>query len=187
MHESYRADLWNVVSLVEGGCGDDWFDYFRYWLILQGKETFERVLARPETIADFDPRTSDLSNQDLGGVARAAYEKQTGQADMPYDGPTGPGEFKGELLNSEGLRRRYPDLWERFVKEEQQGGAGSLSAYFRRLFTEHPQLLDSPGLDEALACFIRDHPWELGSPTIKAVAMNVKSSLRSERARRSNG
>ena len=26
------------------GCSDDTFDYFRGWLIAQGKETFEKVL-----------------------------------------------------------------------------------------------------------------------------------------------
>jgi hypothetical protein len=33
MAESYRWDLWGAASLINGGCGDDGFDYFRGWLL----------------------------------------------------------------------------------------------------------------------------------------------------------
>src|SRR5690242_19263203 len=42
MTVSYRADLWAVAYTVNGGASDDGFDYFRGWLIAQGRETFER-------------------------------------------------------------------------------------------------------------------------------------------------
>src|SRR5262249_52563610 len=35
---SYHWDLWAVAYAARGGCGDDEFDYFRQWLILQGRE-----------------------------------------------------------------------------------------------------------------------------------------------------
>ena len=45
--ESYRWDLWAVAYIVNGGCSDDCFDYFRGWLIAQGREYFETALASP--------------------------------------------------------------------------------------------------------------------------------------------
>jgi len=33
MNESYTTELWAAADLVNGGCGDDCFDYFRAWLI----------------------------------------------------------------------------------------------------------------------------------------------------------
>src|SRR5258708_32329909 len=46
-NRSYRWDLWAVAYIVRGGCGDDEFDYFRGWLILQGKSIFTKALADP--------------------------------------------------------------------------------------------------------------------------------------------
>jgi protein tyrosine phosphatase (PTP) superfamily phosphohydrolase (DUF442 family) len=36
MAESYRRDLWGAAYLINGGCSDDGFDYFRSWLLGQG-------------------------------------------------------------------------------------------------------------------------------------------------------
>jgi hypothetical protein len=183
MRECYRADLWDIVSVVQGGCSDDGFAYFRYWLILQGKDTFHRVLANPESIADFEHNPSGLSNQEFGSVALCAYRKKTGGRDMPYDGPRGPGQLKGRLLSNEERRRRYPALWDRFADGDPQvRQTESVSDYFRRLFADHPHFLSSRDSDEALQCFLRDHPGEQVTERIKAAMLNVKSSLRRERA-----
>ncbi|KJY36516.1 DUF4240 domain-containing protein, partial [Streptomyces sp. NRRL S-495] len=42
MADSYRAPLWSAAYVINGGCSDDGFDYFRGWLIAQGRGTFER-------------------------------------------------------------------------------------------------------------------------------------------------
>ncbi|WP_308307228.1 DUF4240 domain-containing protein [Streptomyces sp. ISL-10] len=52
MADSYRNPLWAAAYVVNGGCSDDGFDYFRGWLIAQGRTTFERVLADPDTLAE---------------------------------------------------------------------------------------------------------------------------------------
>ncbi|WP_128376675.1 DUF4240 domain-containing protein [Streptomyces cavernae] len=49
---SYRSALWGAAHIVNGGCSDDAFEYFRGWLITQGRETFERVVADPDALAD---------------------------------------------------------------------------------------------------------------------------------------
>src|ERR1700761_5447152 len=43
MAESYRTELWAAAYEINGGCSDDLFEYFRGWLILQGRAVFERV------------------------------------------------------------------------------------------------------------------------------------------------
>ena len=52
MHESYRWDLWAVASIMNGGCSDDGFDYFRQWVIAQGREFFEAVMQAPERASE---------------------------------------------------------------------------------------------------------------------------------------
>ncbi|MFG2305548.1 DUF4240 domain-containing protein [Actinacidiphila glaucinigra] len=51
MADSYRVPLWAAAYVINGGCSDDGFDYFRGWLIAQGREVFERVLADPDALA----------------------------------------------------------------------------------------------------------------------------------------
>ena len=35
MRASYNRDLWAAAYIINGGCSDDGFDYFRAWLIAQ--------------------------------------------------------------------------------------------------------------------------------------------------------
>jgi hypothetical protein len=52
MAGSYRCPLWAAAYVINGGCSDDGFDYFRGWLIVQGREVFERAVADPDSLAD---------------------------------------------------------------------------------------------------------------------------------------
>ncbi|MFI0504020.1 DUF4240 domain-containing protein [Streptomyces albogriseolus] len=51
MADSYTNPLWAAAYVINGGCSDDGFDYFRGWLIAQGRETFERAVADPDALA----------------------------------------------------------------------------------------------------------------------------------------
>jgi hypothetical protein len=52
MAASYRKSLWAAAYVITGGCSDDGFEYFRGWLIAQGREVFERSVADPDSLAD---------------------------------------------------------------------------------------------------------------------------------------
>src|ERR1700730_10519523 len=52
MDVSYLDKLRGAAYLVHGGASDDAFDYFRGWLIAQGRAVFERALADPDSLAD---------------------------------------------------------------------------------------------------------------------------------------
>ena len=49
---AYAWDLWAAGYLIQGGMGDDSFDYFRNWVIAQGRAAFDRALADPDSLAD---------------------------------------------------------------------------------------------------------------------------------------
>ncbi|QDU23593.1 DUF4240 domain-containing protein [Urbifossiella limnaea] len=49
---AYRQDLWGAAYLVNGGCSDDGFQYFRWWLVLQGRAAFDAAIADPDTLAE---------------------------------------------------------------------------------------------------------------------------------------
>jgi hypothetical protein len=78
--ESYTWELWAAAYLINGGCGDDGFDYFRAWLITQGERIFTGVVRDPETLADYpDEFPEDVECEAFMYAAGQAYEEQTGQ------------------------------------------------------------------------------------------------------------
>ncbi|NRQ30770.1 DUF4240 domain-containing protein [Nonomuraea sp. NN258] len=84
MAASYRNPLWAAAYLINGGCSDDLFDYFRGWLISQGREVFERAVADPDTLAELPvvraaaENGEDLECEEMLGVARRAHVAATG-------------------------------------------------------------------------------------------------------------
>ncbi|MER5881864.1 DUF4240 domain-containing protein [Streptomyces sp. NPDC060235] len=119
-NRAYRWDLWGAAWVLLDGASDDAFDFFRCWLIGQGREVFEGAMHDPDTLAelldDFDEEI-DGDGEELGYAADEAYEQLTGAVapDLGIPGaaaePAGtPLDFENEPLVAE----RYPKLWERF-------------------------------------------------------------------------
>src|SRR5262245_53974222 len=44
-------NLWGAAYLMNGGCSDDGFEYFRAWLMAQGRRTFEKAVEDADTKA----------------------------------------------------------------------------------------------------------------------------------------
>ncbi|MEM7517465.1 MAG: DUF4240 domain-containing protein, partial [Planctomycetota bacterium] len=81
IEESYTWELWGAAYVIRGGCGDDGFEYFRNWLISEGRKVFEKALRDPDSLADL-PRIEDAENEAFGYVAQEVYEELTG-GDFP--------------------------------------------------------------------------------------------------------
>lgn len=80
---SYQGDLWCAAYIMNGGCSDDGFDYFRAWLIAQGKETFYNALNNPDSLADL-PQTGDEAEYEFEHMMYVAGEafKEKYQGDI---------------------------------------------------------------------------------------------------------
>lgn len=115
---SYRWDLWGAAYLLNGGCSDDGFEYFRGWLIAQGREVFERALEDPDTLADLplvrrgaaagDPPV--LECESMYGVVRQAYRMLTGTTTLPVGGSYPPLRQTWAFDDEQQVRRRLPRL-----------------------------------------------------------------------------
>ena len=116
---AFRWDLWGADYVIHGGASDDAFDYFRCWLIAQGKEVFEKVLADPDSLGDLvaSGRTEPLENEAFGHVAAQLWKHQTGYkfGRMPSD-QSSEDAPDGEPFeeDDDALAKRYPRLWARF-------------------------------------------------------------------------
>ncbi|MFB7184839.1 DUF4240 domain-containing protein [Streptomyces sp. NPDC056230] len=85
MAASYRAPLWAAAYTINGGCSDDGFDYFRGWLMAQGREVFERVVADPDALAELPviraaaAEREEMECESMLAVAWGAHRAATGQ------------------------------------------------------------------------------------------------------------
>ncbi|MEU6488458.1 DUF4240 domain-containing protein [Streptomyces sp. NPDC046887] len=119
-NRAYTWELWGAAAVLLGGASDDAFDYFRCWLIGQGREVFEGGVHEPDSLAElldgFDEEI-DGDGEELGYAADEAYEQLTG-ADTPDLGiapqPPEPEGVSFDLADRSALAERYPRLWERF-------------------------------------------------------------------------
>jgi hypothetical protein len=116
--ESYRNDLWAAAYIIQGGCSNDGFEYFRCWLIAQGKKVYEAALRDPETLADAidldeDEREEviDTVGNDMVGIAWQAYSAKTGQ-EMPSRSVKL--RLKGRKWKEEEVDALYPTLAAKF-------------------------------------------------------------------------
>ncbi|MEU0041334.1 MULTISPECIES: DUF4240 domain-containing protein [unclassified Streptomyces] len=119
-NRAYRWDLWGAAWVLLDGASDDAFDFFRCWLIGQGREVFEGAMHDPDALAelldDFD-EDLDGDGEELGYAADEAYEQLTGVVAPDLGIPPPSPEPEGTPLDFENegvLSERYPKLWERF-------------------------------------------------------------------------
>ncbi|MFI8456376.1 DUF4240 domain-containing protein [Kitasatospora sp. NPDC101447] len=116
---AYQNDLWGAAYLLLDGASEDTFDYFRCWLIAQGRDVFEGGLADPDDLADLLPEfdeEEDGEAEDIGYAADEAYERLTGLP-LPEVGGRQPGRPSGAALDFDDpdvMAKRFPKLWERY-------------------------------------------------------------------------
>jgi hypothetical protein len=122
MDKASTWDLWGVAEILAGGCSDDWFAYFRAWLVSMGQKEYERALHDPESVDVIRklPGVEDIFFEQLTYVPGRVYRKKTGKE--PPDvkkiyatrvpGPTGV-----RWSTEEDLARRFPRLYSKYSED----------------------------------------------------------------------
>lgn len=119
---SYSWALWGAAYLINGGCSDDGFDYFRGWLVAQGRAVFEAALTNPDSLADaltgVDTDEGDCECEDILYVANDAHREQTNQ-DLDGESVELPALGDGwDFDDGDEMAARYPRLWAMFGWDE---------------------------------------------------------------------
>jgi hypothetical protein len=79
-YESYRPLLWAAAYLINGGCSDDGFAYFRGWLITQGAAVFSQTVDNPDALADVIPSQQiDFECEEIQSLAQDIYHERAGE------------------------------------------------------------------------------------------------------------
>lgn len=131
-HISYKQELWAVAYVVLGGCSDDGFDYFRFWLIVQGQKVFYNALENADTLCDVfseleDPEGDDYPEQeDLNYAVQKVLEERTGDEDFFYTVEenyllpqyTHKIELEWEEDNEESIRKVCPRTFDKWWEND---------------------------------------------------------------------
>ncbi|MFI7427567.1 DUF4240 domain-containing protein [Micromonospora sp. NPDC049836] len=125
---SYKVDLWGAAYLINGGASDDGFEYFRGWLMTQGRAVFARAVADPDSLAELPRvRAAALSGEefeceDMLVVAWEAYRKATA-AELPaVREPVAVPDLNDfwDFDDPDEARRRLPRLATLFVEPPEE-------------------------------------------------------------------
>lgn len=119
--ESYSSDLWAAAYIINGGCSDDGFDYFRAWLISKGHRTYYSVISNPEKLTDVI-NTKDagyIENENFLNIAHEAYQLKTKKSNYWVSDSSLLSDPIPELVfdwseSEESLMNKYPKLVEKF-------------------------------------------------------------------------
>ncbi len=79
MVDAYTSELWCAGFLINEGCSDSSFDFFRSWLVTRGKEVYEKAISNPDSLADIIEKGRDCYFRTLENIAFDAFENKTGE------------------------------------------------------------------------------------------------------------
>lgn len=114
IHRAYRWDLLGAACVINGGCSDDLFRYFRDWLISEGSETYERAMNDPESLAELGRDCSDLEL--FGYVALEVYEDKCG-GELNRRFTLELDDLQGESWDNDDLPNLFPRLSEIYAEK----------------------------------------------------------------------
>jgi Protein of unknown function (DUF4240) len=120
-------DLWGAAYVINGGCSDDDFTDFRSWVVSQGRDTYLRAYADPDSLVEVLPgrgwlrhllrQPVSLGAEDYAYAAGEVYESRTENKIYEADEYSNLSEVdsrepSGEPFDedADALRQRYPRL-----------------------------------------------------------------------------
>lgn len=124
LYDTYTSEMWCAAYIMNGGCSDDCFEYFRCWLISRGESTYKKAKQNPDLLIDEVVDGQDLYDfESFWYVALQAFERNTGKdlyEFIDYDNfTTREGkypaiEFNWKEDSPESMKRICPRLFEKF-------------------------------------------------------------------------
>lgn len=84
-NQIYNSEMWCAAYIMNGGCSDDGFEYFKSWVISKGKEVYYKVQKNPDALIEYATLEMDeYEFEQFNYVAFDAYNKMTGEQLYDY-------------------------------------------------------------------------------------------------------
>jgi hypothetical protein len=100
--------LWGAAYIMNGGCSDDGFIYFRDWLISEGEQTYKTAVANPDSLVALT-RRDYFELEAFGYAALKAYAAK-GMGELERDFKVEYAVTTGEEFTVRDLPTRLPAL-----------------------------------------------------------------------------
>ncbi|MEZ4936905.1 MAG: DUF4240 domain-containing protein [Crocinitomicaceae bacterium] len=125
LYDTYNSEMWCAGYIMNGGCSDDGFEYFRNWVISRGKSAYYKAKENPDSLIDEKDNGEDgmFDFEGFWYVALDAFNKKTGKDLYDYidydnfktsEGSYPQFEFTWEEENPESMKKLCPRLFEHF-------------------------------------------------------------------------
>lgn len=80
LYDTYSSEMWCAGYILNGGCSDDGFEYFRNWVISCGKEVYYDAKENPDNlISQIEEGKDEYELEDFWFVALTAFKNKTGK------------------------------------------------------------------------------------------------------------
>lgn len=78
LYDSYNQELWCAAYIINQGCSDGGFEYFRCWLISKGKDVFYATKANPDSLLkEIEHDKGEFEFEGFWYVAMNAFKNTT--------------------------------------------------------------------------------------------------------------
>jgi hypothetical protein len=124
--EAYDERLWAAACMINEGCGDDSFSDFCHWLVFQGEQVYEKVLAETDSLSEINIPTPEVifdTGFRIGSAAFDAYKMKVGTNDFSERVgilPQSAWRLKNEGIvgeEEEFIKNIIPKLYDKFYRK----------------------------------------------------------------------
>lgn len=124
MAATYTSDMWCAAYIVNQGASDDGFEYFRLWLIAQGRAVFESVKNHPDNLISYVQSGETYEYESFWYIALDAFAAKTGSVLYDFiddsfateEGYYKPITFTWKEEEPETMQKICPKLFNKFMK-----------------------------------------------------------------------
>lgn len=122
LYDTYNSEMWCAGYIMNGGCSDDGFEYFRNWVISRGKDIYYKAKTNPDSlISEFVEGEDYYEFESFWYVALSAFKNKTGKELYDYiadDFKTNEGnypnfEFTWKETEPETMKAICPKLFDK--------------------------------------------------------------------------
>lgn len=123
LYDTYNSEMWCAAYIMNGGCSDDGFEYFRNWVISRGKDVFYKAKEDPDyLVTQVRDGVEFYDFEEFWYVANDAFENKTGKDLYDYidndqfktaEGGYPEFEFTWQEENPESMKKICPRLFEK--------------------------------------------------------------------------
>jgi hypothetical protein len=126
LYDTYNSEMWCAGYIINGGCSDDGFEYFRNWVVSRGKDVYYKAKQNPDTLIEQVDEVAEFYEfEDFWYVALKAFKNKTGKDLYDFidddnfkfkEGHYQNFDFTWEEENPESMKAICPNLFARMWK-----------------------------------------------------------------------